>query len=234
MIQIRRSGDRGHFDHGWLDTYHTFSFAAYHDPRHMGFRTLRVMNEDRVRGGAGFGEHGHRDMEIITYVLEGALAHRDSMGNGTTIRAGEVQRMRAGRGVVHAEFNASESEPVHFFQIWITPDRLGLDPGYEQRGFDRAAKLDRWALIASADGRDGSLSIAQDVSLEAAILSPGKILSRPLRAGRHAWVQVAVGRIHLNGEALEAGDGAAVSDEHTLELRDGGDNESEILLFDLA
>jgi quercetin 2,3-dioxygenase len=232
MTSIRRSEDRGHFDHGWLDTRHTFSFADYHDPRFMGFRTLRVINEDRVQPGQGFGTHPHRDMEIISYVLEGALAHEDSMGNGSAIRPGDVQRMTAGTGVLHSEFNHSKDEMVHFLQIWIRPDRQGLQPGYEQKSFPTEEKRGRLRLVASTDGRDGSVAIHQDARLYVTLLGPGEEVSHPLAAGRHAWIQVARGEVDLGGERLRAGDGAAVSGEAGVALR--GRRDAEVLLFDLA
>jgi redox-sensitive bicupin YhaK (pirin superfamily) len=232
MTSIRRAEDRGQFDHGWLDTRHTFSFADYHDPRFMGFRTLRVINEDRVQPGQGFGTHPHRDMEIISYVLEGALAHEDSMGNGSAIRAGDVQRMTAGTGVLHSEFNHSKDEVVHFLQVWIRPDRQGLKPGYEQKSFPAEEKRGRLRLVVSPDGRDGSVAIHQDARLYVTLLGPGEEVAHPLAAGRHAWVQVARGEVDLGGERLRAGDGAAVSGEAGVALR--GRSEAEVLVFDLA
>jgi quercetin 2,3-dioxygenase len=232
MITLRRSDDRGHAEHGWLDSHHTFSFADYHDPAHMGFRALRVINEDRVRPGAGFGTHGHRDMEILSYVLEGELAHKDSMGTGATIRPGDVQRMTAGTGVTHSEFNASPSAPVHFLQIWLLPERKGLTPGYEQKHFDEAQRKGRFQLVASRDGREGSLTVHQDVALYDGLLAPGDRAELPLAEGRHAWVQVAKGQVTLNGETLTAGDGAAVSEEASLKLE--GVKQAEVLVFDLA
>jgi quercetin 2,3-dioxygenase len=232
MISIRRAEQRGHFDHGWLDTRHTFSFADYHDPKFMGFRTLRVINEDRVQPGQGFGTHPHRDMEIISYVVEGALAHEDSMGNGSTIRPGEVQRMTAGTGVLHSEFNQSKDQVVHFLQIWIRPDRNGLEPGYEQKAFPPEERRGRLRLVASPDGRDGSVVVHQDALLHATLLGPKDEVSLPLAAGRHAWVQVVRGEVDLNGERLAPGDGAAVSGEKALSLRGRGD--AEVLVFDLA
>jgi redox-sensitive bicupin YhaK (pirin superfamily) len=227
MIQLRKSGDRGHFDHGWLNTYHTFSFADYHDPNFMGFRALRVINEDRVQPGRGFGTHGHRDMEIISYVLEGSLGHRDSIGTGSVIRPGEVQRMSAGTGVMHSEMNASDSEPVHFLQIWLLPEQRGIAPGYEQKSFEGGDKL---RLVASRDGRDGSLTLHQDADLYTVKLRSGESASLELRPGRYGWLQVARGALEVNGQKLEAGDGAAISDERSLKLRGDG----EALLFDLA
>ncbi len=232
MITIRRAADRGHADHGWLDTRHTFSFAEYHDPAHMGFRALRVVNEDRVAPGKGFGTHPHRDMEIISYVLEGALEHRDSMGNGAVIRPGEVQLMSAGSGVAHSEFNHSESEQVHFLQIWILPERTGLTPGYQQRHFPPGLRRGRFGLLASRDGREGSLTIHQDASLLSALLEPGESASRELQGGRHAWLQVARGSVEVGGVRLDAGDGAAISEEPILKVV--AVEPSELLLFELA
>ena len=232
MISIRKAEERGHFDHGWLDTRHTFSFADYHDAKFMGFRALRVINEDRVQPGQGFGTHPHRDMEIISYVLEGALAHQDSMGNGSAIRPGDVQRMTAGTGVLHSEFNHSKDRVVHFLQIWILPARPGLAPSYEQKTFSPEEKRGRLRLVASPDGRDGSVVIHQDARLHVTLLGPDEEVSLPLAAGRHAWVQVARGEVDLNGERLRVGDGAAVSDEKAVALR--GRHDAEVLVFDLA
>ena len=232
MITVRRSQDRGHFDHGWLDTRHTFSFADYHDPAHMGFRSLRVVNEDRVRPGQGFGAHSHRDMEIVSYVVSGALDHEDSMGHGSTIRPGDVQRMSAGTGVTHSEFNGSRTEPVHFIQIWLLPSRRGLDPGYEQKRFPDEEKRGRLRLLASPDGAEGSVTVHQDARLFAALLAPGESVTHRLGPGRHAWVQVVRGEVEAGGERLGAGDGAAVSDEASLSVRAIAD--AEVLLFDLA
>ena len=232
MIKLRKAKDRGHADHGWLDTWHTFSFADYYDPEQMGFRALRVINDDVVAPGRGFGTHPHRDMEIVTYVLEGALAHKDSMGNASTIVPGEVQRMSAGTGVLHSEFNASASEPVHFLQIWILPRANGIAPGYEQKHFAPADLDDRLRLVASPDAADGSVTIHQDARLYATLLVPGEEVNHSLAPGRHAWVHVARGKASLNGQPLEAGDGAAVSAEERLALR--GDGHAEVLLFDLA
>lgn len=232
MIAIRKSEERGHFDHGWLDTYHTFSFDQYYDPRHMGFRSLRVLNEDRVQGGAGFPTHPHRDMEIVTVVLAGVLKHQDSLGNGSVIRPGEVQRMTAGRGVAHSEFNHSDSEPVHLLQIWLLPAERGLEPGYEQKAFPPEEKQNRLRLVASPDGKDGSVVIHQDARLYLAALDAGREVSHDIEAGRHAWVQVARGAIRLNDQPLTAGDGAAVSQESALRIV--GENDAELLLFDLA
>ncbi len=234
MLTIRRSEDRGHFDHGWLDTRHTFSFADYHDPAHMGFRALRVVNEDRVRPGKGFGTHPHRDMEILSYVLEGALEHRDSMGNGSVVRPGEVQRMTAGTGVTHSEFNPSREEPLHFLQIWIVPERRGLAPGYEQKRFSPEERRGRLRLVASPDGADGSVRLHQDARVHAALLARGAEATHRLAPGRHAWVQVARGEVSIAGERLRAGDGASTSDAGELALRGEGDGEAEVLVFDLA
>lgn len=231
MITPRRAAERGHADHGWLDTRHTFSFADYHDPRHMGFRALRVINEDRVQPGQGFPTHGHRDMEIVSYVLAGALEHRDSLGTGSVIRPGEVQRMSAGTGVLHSEFNASLTELVHFLQIWILPERRGLPPGYEQKAFGEARR-GRLCLVASPDGRDGSLTVHQDVCLYAGVLDPGASVTHPLAPGRHGWVQVARGALTVGTHRLLAGDGASISDETALPLR--AEEASEVLLFDLV
>lgn len=232
MIAVRRSKDRGHFNFGWLNTYHTFSFGDYYDPRFMGFRDLRVINEDWVHPGRGFPTHPHRDMEIVTYVLEGALEHRDSMGNGSLIRPGEVQRMSAGTGITHSEKNGSASESVHLLQIWIMPDRTGIKPGYEQKMFVDEEKRGRMRLIASRDGRDGSVTIHQDANLYATLLEPGEEIVQELAPGRHAWLQVARGAVKLNDQQLNQSDGAAISEEQTLRIV--GDEMSEILLFDLA
>jgi redox-sensitive bicupin YhaK (pirin superfamily) len=232
MIVVRRSEDRGHGDHGWLDSRHTFSFAGYHDPRHMGFGTLRVINEDRVRPGAGFGTHEHEDMEIVSYVLEGALRHEDSMGNGSVLRRGTVQRMTAGKGVRHSERNASDSEPVHFLQIWIHPGKRGLEPGYEEANFTDAGKEGRLRVLVSPDGRDGSLRIHQDASIYAAVLPEGGEVVHRLGKGRRAWIQVARGSASVHGERLLQGDGAAVSDIESLTIT--GLQRAEVVLFDLA
>jgi redox-sensitive bicupin YhaK (pirin superfamily) len=232
MIVKRPAAERGHFDHGWLDTSHSFSFAGYHDPAHMGFRSLRVINEDRVAGGRGFGAHSHRDMEIVTYVLEGALEHADSMGNRSVIVPGDVQRMSAGTGVTHSESNPRPDEPAHFLQIWLLPSRLGLAPGYEQRAIAEEEKRDGLRLIASRDGRVGSVTVHQDVDLFASRLQPGERVKHALAAGRHAWLQVIGGGIELNGVPLGAGDGAAVSRESALETV--AVEPAHFLLFDLA
>jgi quercetin 2,3-dioxygenase len=229
-IAPRRAADRGHFDHGWLDTSHTFSFAGYRDPRFMGFGPLRVINEDRVAPGAGFPTHGHRDMEILSYVIEGALEHRDSLGNGSVIRPGEVQVMSAGTGVTHSEFNASKSETVHFLQIWIVPDRQNLAPRYAQQEIgDRRGRL---RLIASRDGRDGSVAVSQDVAIFAAQLAPGEKVVHNLAAGRRAWVQVARGEIDVGGVPARAGDGLAVEGEERLAIVATA-AAAEFLVFDL-
>ena len=231
MITIRRAGDRGHFDHGWLNTFHTFSFADYHDPAHMGFRSLRVLNDDRVAPGQGFGEHRHRDMEIVSYVLEGALAHKDSMGNSGVIRPGDVQKMSAGTGVQHSEFNGSRTEPVHFLQIWIVPEVRGIAPGYEQKTFPPETRRGKLCLIGSRDGRDGSVTIRQDVDAYASVLEDGQNARHVLAPGRHAWLHVAEGELELNGNRLEEGDGAAVDDQRELAIAGKG---AEFLLFDLG
>jgi len=232
MIQVRKSNDRGHADHGWLDTHHTFSFADYYDPEEMGFRALRVINEDRVAPGQGFGTHGHRDMEILSYVLDGGLAHKDSTGGGGVTRPGDVQRMSAGTGVMHSEFNASRTEPVHFLQIWLVPDRRGITPGYEQKHFPPEQRQGQLRLIASPDASDGSLKIHQDARVYTTLLGKGDSVTHALAAGRHAWVQVARGKVRLGDVTLSAGDGAAISEESSLRLT--ADEPSEVLLFDLA
>jgi hypothetical protein len=232
MITVRRAGDRGHENYGWLDTQHTFSFGEYHDPRHMGFRSLRVINEDRVKPESGFGTHSHRDMEIVSYVLAGELGHKDSMGTGSVIRPGDVQRMSAGTGVTHSEWNHSKTEPVHFLQIWILPDRRGMTPSYEQKTIPESETQNRLRLVASADGREGSVTVHQDAAIYVARLEAGRDVTQVIAAGRHAWVQVARGTVELNGTALAAGDGAAVSDEQALAISCG--DAAEILLFDLG
>ena len=232
MIVTRPAAERGHFDHGWLDTSHTFSFASYHDPANMGFRSLRVINEDRVAGGRGFGAHSHNDMEILTYVLEGALEHADSMGNRSVIVPGEVQRMSAGTGVTHSEANPKPDQPVHFLQIWILPNRRGLAPGYEQKTIPPQEERGTLRLIASRDGRDGGVTIHQDVDLYVSRLEPGERVKHALANGRHAWLQMVTGRVECNGTALGAGDGAAVSRESALEI--SALEPAHFLLFDLA
>jgi redox-sensitive bicupin YhaK (pirin superfamily) len=231
MIRVRKSAERGHIDHGWLDTYHTFSFSGYYDPNHQGFRSLRVINEDRVAPGRGFDTHGHRDMEIVTYVLEGTLAHRDSLGSVEMLRPGELQRMTAGTGIMHSEFNPSETEPVHLYQIWLFPERRGLEPSYEQKPFPEVERRDQLRLVASADGSDGSLVIRQDARLFLGALTEGTQITRPLAKGRHAWLQVLRGVVDVNGIALNAGDGASATDESAIALRSV--EKSEVLLFDL-
>jgi quercetin 2,3-dioxygenase len=232
MMQILRAADRGASQHGWLDSRHTFSFADYYDPGHMGFGPLRVINEDRVAAGTGFGQHGHRDMEIISYVLEGALEHKDSIGTGSVIRPGDVQIMSAGSGILHSEFNHSKVEPVHFLQIWIEPSRRGIAPRYEQKTFSEGDKRGRLLLVASPDGRDGSLTVYQDVELRAAVLEKGQRAAYELKPGRKAWLQVARGELQLNGQDLRAGDGAAIEAEAGATLEAKSDR-TELLLFDL-
>jgi hypothetical protein len=232
MIVVRDRGRRGRTQLGWLDSRHTFSFGDYHDPNHIGYRSLRVINDDRVIPGAGFGTHGHRDMEIISYVLSGALAHKDSLGTGATIRPGEVQRMSAGTGIMHSEYNASATEPVHFLQIWILPEARGLAPGYEQKQFAAAERRNRFRLVADRHGTDGAITVHQDVRLLAATLEAGTRLTQPLPVGRHAWLQVAGGVVALEGDELREGDGAAVSGEASLTLETP--TGAELLLFDLG
>jgi hypothetical protein len=232
MINIRHSEERGGGDFGWLKTHHSFSFDTYHDPRFMGFRSLRVINEDWVQAGHGFPMHPHRDMEIITYVLEGALEHKDSMGNGSTIRPGDGQRMSAGTGVRHSEANSSKTDAAHLLQIWILPDRRGHEPGYEQKVFPEADKRGKLRLIASPDGTDGSVTIHQDAKLYVSLLQPGQEVKHDLGSGRYAWLQVAKGAVELNGQSLKQGDGAAVSNEQRLIVK--GTKDAEVLLFDLA
>jgi hypothetical protein len=232
MLTIRRSGERGGGDHGWLKTQHTFSFNDYWDAKWMGFRSLRVINEDWVAPNSGFPTHPHRDMEIITYVLSGQLEHKDSLGTGSVILPGDGQRMSAGRGIRHSEFNPSASDKVHLLQIWILPDKQGYDPGYEQKSFPEAEKRGRLRLIASNDGADGSVKIHQDAKLFVTLLAPGEEVRHALAAKRHAWLQVAKGEVQLNGQTLQQGDGAAISDEKALTIK--GTKEAEVLLFDLA
>ena len=232
MIRIRKAAERGHFNHGWLDTSHTFSFADYYDPAHMGFRSLRVINDDRVQPGQGFGMHGHRDMEIVTYVLDGALEHKDSMGNGSIIRAGELQRMTAGTGVRHSEFNPSATEWVHLYQIWLLPERKGLEPSYEQLLVSAEEKHGRFRLVASPEGAAGGLTIHQDARLYLASLSPGEGVAHEIERGRAAWLQVLRGGVHVLGHDLAAGDGVAVADENAISVQAAVP--SEVLLFDLA
>jgi len=233
MITIRSGSDRGKANFGWLDSRHTFSFGNYYDLEHMGFGTLRVINEDKVSPGQGFSTHGHRDMEIISYVLEGSLAHKDSIGNGSEIRPGDVQRMSAGTGILHSEYNASETDPVHFLQIWVLPAAQGTEPSYEQTYFAQAEKLNRLRLVGSQDGREGSVTIHQDLSLYATVLQPDASVTHTLAADRLAWVHVARGAIKLNDRELTAGDGAAISQEAALTLT-GVSEDAEVLLFDMA
>jgi redox-sensitive bicupin YhaK (pirin superfamily) len=231
MIEIRKAQDRGHANHGWLDTWHTFSFADYQDPAHDHFRALRVMNEDRVAPGRGFGTHPHRDMEIVTYVLEGALEHKDSMGNGEVLRPGEFQRMSAGTGITHSEFNPSPTEPVHLYQIWLFPERKGITPSYDQQRFPEEERHNRLQLVASRDAGEGSLLIHQDARIYLATLDAGRGVTHDLAPGRHAWLQVLRGAVTLNGQPLQTSDGAAVSDESALNVVATAG--AEIMLFDL-
>jgi redox-sensitive bicupin YhaK (pirin superfamily) len=232
MIQVRAADDRGHTDWGWLDSRHTFAFGEYYDPRHVSYRALRVINDDRVAPGAGFPEHFHRDMEILSYVLSGALEHKDSSGGGGVIRPGEIQFLRAGTGVTHSEYNASQTEPVHFLQVWIVPDRRGLPPTYGQYAFDREKARGAWVLLASSDGRERSLQVQQDADLWMTLLEDGARRERILPPGRHAWVHVARGAVSLDGTTLHEGDGAAVSGEASLKLQ--GQPSAEVLVFDLG
>jgi hypothetical protein len=234
MIEVRKSADRGHADRGWLDARFTFSFADYHDPRHMGFRTLRVLNDDRIAPGQGFGPHAHRDMEIITYVLDGQLLHRDSTGEQHTLGPNEVQTMSAGTGIVHSEFNASESEPVHSIQIWIIPEAEDLEPSYQQVAFDPEEKRGQLRLLAAPDAPRSATRIRQDARLFAAQIVPGRPIDYPLAPGRHGWIQVVREVVVVNGERLSEGDGAAISGESPIEITADGSWSGEILLFDLA
>jgi redox-sensitive bicupin YhaK (pirin superfamily) len=231
MITVRKSNDRGHFNHGWLDTYHTFSFSRYHDPAHMGFRALRVINEDFVAPGKGFGAHPHDNMEILTYIVSGALEHKDSLGTGSTIRPGDIQRMTAGTGIQHSEFNPSKDEPVHLLQIWLRPARQGHKPSYDQKHFSEAERRDRLRLVASPDAADGSIKVTEDIRLYASLLSEGKRAAIDIGPGRHAWVQVIRGAVEVNGTRLSVGDGASVSDESRLSIVASQD--SELIVFDL-
>jgi redox-sensitive bicupin YhaK (pirin superfamily) len=231
-MQIRRSAERGHAQHGWLDSFHSFSFADYHDPQHMGFGPLRVINEDRVQPGQGFGTHGHRDMEIISYVLEGGLAHKDSMGNGSVIRPGDVQRMSAGTGVRHSEYNASDRDPVHFLQIWIEPAERNAPPGYEEKHFEPDSKRGQLRLIASPDGREGSVTIRQDANLYATILDADDRVDFQQRAGRRTYVHVIRGEVSVNGQPLAGGDALKIDGEAKVSLEKARD--AEVLVFDLA
>jgi redox-sensitive bicupin YhaK (pirin superfamily) len=233
MLTVRHSADRGVAQLDWLTSRHSFSFADYYDPEFMGFGDLRVINEDTIAPARGFDTHGHQNMEIISYVLEGALAHRDTLGNELTISAGEVQRMSAGTGIMHSEYNASSEAPAHFFQIWVIPERDGIAPGYEQQMFSEADKRGQLRLVVSPDGRDGSLRIHQDVALFASVLSAGETVAHQLAAGRKAWVQLARGEITVNGEALSAGDGAAITENDSVEITATGDGDAEFVLFDL-
>ena len=232
MMTIRRAEERGHADHGWLNSYHSFSFADYYDPEHMGFRSLRVINDDRVKAGQGFGTHPHRDMEIVSYVLEGSLAHKDSMGTGSVIRPGDVQRMSAGTGVLHSEFNASKSEAVHFMQIWLLPAERGIEPSYEQKTFGPDEKRGRLRVVASPDAREGSVLLHTDAVIHAGLFDQGQSAELALASGRHAWVQVARGRVRVNGKELREGDGAAFTDESLVRFE--GLDSAEVLAFDLA
>lgn len=232
MILIRKADERGHADHGWLNAHHTFSFASYHDPRHMSFRALRVMNEDVVAPGSGFGTHPHRNMEIVTYILSGALEHKDSMGNGEVLRAGEFQRMSAGTGITHSEVNPSSTEPVHLYQIWLTPERSGIDPSYEQKKFPETERNNQFQLVASPNAESGSLKIHQDAKIYLANLEQGRHLEFQLTAGRHAWLQVLRGSAKLNDHELSTSDGVAIGGESELHLQ--ANDSSEFLLFDLA
>ncbi len=231
MLRVRPANERGYADHGWLKANHSFSFAGYHDPEHMGFRSLRVINDDTIDPGQGFGTHGHKDMEIITYVLEGALEHKDSLGSGSVLRAGDVQRMSAGRGVAHSEFNPSAEEPLRLLQIWILPEAKGLEPGYEEMTFTAEEKQGRLRLIAGPDAEAGAMRIHQDVRVYASLLAKGETLTMDVNPGRHLWLQVARGSLTANGQLLAQGDGLAVSEESALELV--GVDQAEILVFDL-
>ena len=232
MIRVRKAAERGGADHRWLQPAKHILFNTYHDPDHMGFRALRVINEDRVQPAQGFGKHGHRDMEIVTYVLSGALEHRDSMNNVSVLRAGEMQRMTAGKGLLHSEANPSPDEPVHFYQIWLFPDREGLEPSYEQKAFPEGERHGEWRLVVSPEGRDGSLLIHQDASIYLASLEAGEALNRPIETGRHAWLQVLRGSVVLNDQSLDAGDGVAVSKESSLSIQ--AMETADLMLFDLA
>tara|TARA_R110002049_G_scaffold285698_4_gene466963 strand:- start:78936 stop:79634 length:699 start_codon:yes stop_codon:yes gene_type:complete len=232
MIRLRKAGDRGHADHGWLNTHHTFSFASYRDPKHVHFRSLRVMNEDIVAPGQGFGTHPHEDMEIVTYILQGALEHKDSMGNGEVLRPGEFQRMSAGTGITHSEFNPSDTDPVHLYQIWLFPERKGIEPSYEQKRFPEEERRNQLRLVASRGAEDGSLLIHQDAKILLGSLDPGVQVAYPLDLGRHAWLQMLRGSVSLNDNPMATGDGAAVSEEDQLKITASDD--AEIMLFDLA
>jgi redox-sensitive bicupin YhaK (pirin superfamily) len=233
MLAVRRSTERGHANHGWLDTHHTFSFGGYYDPEHMGFRALRVINEDFIAAGAGFGTHGHREMEIVTYVLEGGIAHRDSLGSGGVITPGELQHMSAGTGIRHSEFNASQTEQAHMLQIWLLPSKAGIPPSYSQEKFPIAEERNLLHLLASPDGRDNSLTWTTDADLYAAKLDVGTKVEHALKAGKHAWVQIARGSATVNGEAVTQGDGVALSDEAEVSILANAEG-TEVLVFDLA
>lgn len=232
MFIIRRAEERGHADHGWLNSYHTFSFASYRDPNHMGFRSLRVMNEDRVAAGQGFGTHAHNDMEIVSYVLEGELEHKDSMGNGEVLRPGEFQRITAGTGITHSEFNPSANQATHFYQIWLIPERRGLEPSYEQRGFDPQGRKNRWQLVASRNAKDDSLLIHQDANIYLADLDNGREMTFAIPNGRHVWLQVLRGSVEVNASRLSTADAVAVSDEASLTVK--ATTDVELMLFDMA
>jgi len=231
MLTTRRAGDRGHANHGWLDSYHTFSFGGYYDPKHLGFSNLRVINDDTVAPGGGFATHGHNDMEIISYVLDGALEHKDSMGNGSVIRPGDVQRMSAGTGVTHSEYNHSSTDPVHFLQIWLQPSEVGVEPSYDQKHFPHADRRGRFVLFISPDGRDGSIATHQETLLYGTLLEAGDAVEHRLGAGRRGYVHVARGRVSVNGETLDQGDGLAIEDQDALRFE--GIEAAEVLLFDL-
>lgn len=231
MLTVRNSNQRGYANHGWLNTYHSFSFGDYYDPAHMGFRSLRVLNEDKVAAGHGFPMHPHRDMEIITWVLAGALEHKDSMGNGSVIRPGDMQRMTAGKGVFHSEFNPSKTEETHLLQIWIVPDRRNLEPGYEEKNFSVESRRNQLRVLASRDGRDGSVTVHQDITVSTSLLDAGTKLEVPIAPNRHLWIQVAKGSVRVNGALLIAGDGVALSNEALARIE--GVKDSEILVFDM-
>ena len=232
MFQIRRAEERGHANHGWLDSYHTFSFAGYRDPNHVGFRSLRVMNEDRIAAGQGFGTHAHHDMEIVSYVLNGELEHKDSIGNGQVLRPGEFQRITAGTGITHSEFNPSANQETHFYQIWLLPERKGLEPSYEQKGFDPHGRSNRWQLVASRQAKDGSLLIHQDANIFLADLDGGRELPIVIAVGRHVWLQVLRGSIETDSHVLSTGDAVAISNETRLTV--SATNNAQLMLFDLA
>jgi redox-sensitive bicupin YhaK (pirin superfamily) len=234
MLTLRKASDRGHADHGWLDSHHTFSFADYYDRNHMGFRALRVINDDRVHPGRGFGTHSHRDMEIVSYVIEGELAHKDSMGTGASIRPGDVQRMSAGTGVTHSEFNHSKADPVHFLQIWLLPTKEGIAPSYAQKTFSDEEKRGKLRLVVSPEGQDGSISIHTDARIYAGLFVAGERAELPLAKGRHSWVQVARGTVRANGQILSEGDGLAISEEQLVTIEGEGGEDGEVLVFDLA